>query len=136
MGRLPKYFKPAESPQKAESIPYIYKSDWLYYFEPQFANGAKVGETLRKVTNFKATIIGHVVHNDGVEQTDHYELETVFKGTTGLQVVRTEEFQGLRWIDKIASDAVIFPGQTERAGVGIKLLSGTAPKSMVYTHAG
>ena len=91
------------------------------------------------LTNFTAVIKSDVVHDDGVEKTQNFEIEVNLNGVTKTISVPASKFATLNWIiECMGSSAIVYAGYTSKdhTRVAIQMLSGKTVLRTVFKHTG
>jgi hypothetical protein len=97
------------------------------------------GEVLVPLTNFDATILTELIHDNGVETQRSLEIEATHRGRSRRFTVSASQFQSLTWVTaELGPTAVVFAGSAikDHARVAIQLLSPDVGSRTVYTHLG
>lgn len=93
-----------------------------------------------RLTNFNASIVSDVVHDDGLETTRLLEIEAVlFGGTPRRFSVPVSRFPSMNWVvEELGPRALVYPGMSikDHARAAIQTLSTDIANRRVYTHTG
>jgi len=96
-------------------------------------------EILVPLTNFDARIVADVVHDDGAETENSFEIEAKLGEESQRFNVPAPSFASLGWvIEHLGSKAIVYAGYTVRdhTRVAIQMLSGERERLTVFTHTG
>lgn len=91
------------------------------------------------ITSFAARIVRQVSEDDGAEVRTRFDIEGRCNGRAESFSIPAATYSSMNWpAEKIGSDAIIFAGfgARDHARVAIQLLSGSPPRTRVFTHTG
>jgi hypothetical protein len=120
--------------QHGQFVPYVRTPQGL--FRIKRFDGEDI---LIPLTNFDAKIVADVVHDDGTESQNSFEIQARLGEEVQRFSVPASSFASLNWaIEHLGSKAIVYAGSTIRdhARVAVQLLSGERERLTIYTHMG
>src|SRR5580693_49272 len=89
------------------------------------------------VANFTARIVRDLILDDGEEQRREFELEANLGEQKVGFSLPVAEFSRMGWVlNKLGSQAIIYPGQQQHARAAIQWLSGQIRQERIFAHLG
>jgi hypothetical protein len=122
------------SQQHQQFIPYTRTPEGL--FRIKRFDGEDI---LIPLTNFDAKIVADIVHDDGTESQNAFEIQARLGEEVQRFSVPASSFASLNWaIEHLGSRAIVYAGSTVRdhARVAIQMLSGERDRRTIHTHMG
>jgi hypothetical protein len=123
---------PDVKPDRVEE--YELTPNGIYWNKPTSAGTIAV-----RLTNFRATITGEVVLDDGVETKTLLEVEASLRERRSVFTIPAGPFSSMSWpLEHLGAGAIVSPGLgvKDHARAAIQMLSGDVPVRREYAHLG